>query len=119
MSHPVPGTVRAFDPALLFLADKPSESKTAPEPNGDTHPLPPRAIPGGSEALARASEPPTYALVMWRDEGVAIRPIEVAYEDLTLRILNDLALRGYRGNELADRYNDIHAEIVAFLDRRA
>ena len=59
-----------------------------------------------------------YALVTWHDGRAVMRPIEVAYEDLTVQVLCDLILNGYRGSDLSAHYSEVHAEIVAFLKRR-
>lgn len=125
------------DPAVLFLSEEeisPTSraeasgagraaapaGATAPaelaRPNGAARPFKPLTDAHDLKTASRQADPADYALCAWHDGKLTMRPIDVGYEDLTVQIVNDLILKGYRGSELAERYNDVHFEIMSFLE---
>ena len=73
------------DPAVLFLNDQDEKPRTA-----NSQMATPRRFTRDSEHStdsAVKSSASEHALVSWNDGSVTIRPIEVPYEDLTIRVL--------------------------------
>ena len=56
-------------------------------------------------------------LVSWKNNQTSVHPIEVIYEDLTLRILNFLIREGLEGEELVNRYKEMQSKMLALLER--
>ena len=104
------------DPAVLFLSDDDTTSPASKKKAGLRH-FKPLEDARDLETATRQARPADYALCAWHDGKLTMRPIDVAYEDLTVQIVNDLVLRGYRGNDLAAQYNNAHYEIISFLER--
>ena len=96
------------EPSVLFIT-----------PDHDEGPEPIRRRAPVENERERTDEPEhsEYALVRLDDEQAPPRPIEVAYEDLTVQILHNLILSGHHGNDLSMRYAEVHDEVIAFLSR--
>ena len=89
-----------IDPALLFI---------------DNATLPPSALPKKGAGLPKD----LFALVEWSGENVSVKPLDARYDDLTIKVLNDLIGRGLNGNELLDAYHDSCGKIADFMGRSA
>lgn len=102
------------DPAVLFLADDGAPPPKAGRSNSNR--FKPLEDARDLETATRQTKPADYALCAWHDGRLTMRPIDVAYEDLTVQVVNDLILKGYRGSDLAAQYSNVHYEILSFLN---
>lgn len=82
------------DPAMLLI---------------DNADLPPTSDAGQDECQD------SFALVQWTETGISIRPLDVRYDDLTIKVLLDLIERGYRDDDLLRTYQDAYNAITRFL----
>lgn len=102
------------DPAVLFLADSDGAESGARKIGASR--FKPLTDARNLESASKQADPSDYALCAWHDGKLTMRPIDVAYEDLTVQIVNDLVMKGYRGSDLAAQYSAIHYEVVSFLE---
>ena len=106
------------DPAVLFLSEAPGEAEKTDRG---------KKISSLFEDMHEVEELPEhnaddeytcdFALVSWKNNQTSVHPIEVIYEDLTLRILNFLIREGLEGEELVNRYKEMQSKMLALLER--
>lgn len=92
------------DPAVLFLDNETNEGESEKGALVEK--------PGGTAKIS----PNDAAVVVWDGDGVTFRPIETAWQDLTIHILVELIERGYTGDDLLEHYNKAAEEIARFLE---
>lgn len=58
-----------------------------------------------------------YALCTWADKGMFLQPLNVDSEDVTVDILRHLIEKGFEGEDLIARYQEMKKKIVPLRDR--